>query len=276
MTTDDESYLFLCFGKRYIEDSIDCIETLKHFKDERKVSIVINPEDENFAKSKNIFDHIIPYNIYSDDLIESCKSNFEKFCLLPRLRLPNFLRSRYTIVLDTDILCSYYTDKLWSYFINKKQALIMLGSKNNKIWHWGYWGQICKNLNISPYETHGGLFFIDNSDKKNLENIWNSAIYAFKNYDNLGMLRLYQGGSVDEPCFSYSFSQNNLVPVEFSEVPAMTFSLLSRTEKIPTKNMTEQRQKQIMYDYITFVHMFEKNHTVNFKLLKDKILQYES
>jgi hypothetical protein len=275
MSTNDESYLFFGFGQQYIEDSIDCIETLRHFKDKRKISIVVNPEDENFTKNKRIFDHVISYDIYSDDLFTLCQTNFEKFCLLPRLRLPNFLVSKYTIVLDTDILCSYYTDKLWSYFINKNQSLIMLGSKDNKIWHWGRWGQICDYLGTSPYETHGGLFFIDSSNKNSLQNIWNSAIYAFKNYSDLGMLKLYQNGRVDEPCFSYSFSKNNLVPVEFSEFPAMTFNLEAIRENIPTKNMTEQNQKQIMNDYITFIHMFEKNYTSNFQLLKKKILQYE-
>jgi hypothetical protein len=77
-------------------------------------------------------------------------------------------------------------------------------------------------------------------------------------------------------CFAYSFNKNNLIPIEFSEFPSITFNLQAMIESIPTKNMTENKQKKIMNDYIPFIHMFEKNHTLNFRLLKNKILQHKS
>jgi len=271
----NQEYLLLGFGRQYIDDSIDLIETLKSFKDTRKISIIVNPSDVYYATNKKIFDRIIPFDVSKDELFSLCSTNFEKFCLLPRLRLPKFLSAQYTIVLDTDILCAYYTDYLWNYFIDKNQPLIMIGSKENNDWHWGNWGTITTNLDICSYETHGGLFFIDGSNSSNLFRIWDSAIYAFKNYDKLGMLRRYQGGAVDEPCFSYAFAKNDLIPIEFGEFPSITFNLPSSID-IPTKHMTEDKQKRIMNNYIPFIHMFEKNHTTNFKRLKNKILQHES
>jgi hypothetical protein len=273
MTGNNESYLLLCFGRSYVNDAKDLVDTLKHFNDTRAVNIVVHSEDYDYAYSLGLFSNIITFNIHNHPLYTKCHTKFEKFCLLPRLELYNFLSTDHTIVLDTDILCSYYTDDAWDYLINKNQDLIMLGSKNNPDWHWGYWGSICSRIDIKPQETHGGLFFLKKTPK--LQHIFKDVEYAFVNYDKLGMLRMYQGGAVDEPCFSYAFSKNNLVPINFSEFPIMTFNLKA-PDDIPTKNMTEVQQKTIMNNYIPFIHMFEKNNSLNFKNLKEKILKYES
>jgi hypothetical protein len=177
------------------------------------------------------------------------------------------------MVLDTDILCSYNPDQAWNFLINKKQDLIMLGSKNNPSWHWGHWGEICSKINIKPQETHGGLFFLKKTN--DLKKIFDDARECFLNYDKLGMLRFYQNGAVDEPCFSYAFSRNLLFPVEFSEFPIMTFNL-NLNDNIPTKKMTEERQSRIMQYYIPFIHMFEKNHGENFLAIKEKIIKNAS
>jgi hypothetical protein len=152
----------------------------------------------------------------------------------------------------------------------------MLGSINNPLWHWGHWGRICNSINIKPQETHGGFFFLKKTDR--LPKIFFDAKECFLNYDKLGMLRLYQNGTVDEPCFSYAFSKNDLVPIEFGEFPIMTFNL-NYLSKIPTRNMTEQVQSKIFpdsFNYIPFIHMFEKNHSINFIKLKNKILQLDT
>jgi len=270
---NQKSYLLLSFGRSYINDSKDLIDTLRHFKDNTPVNIVVGSNDYDYAHSCKIFNNVIIFDIYNHPLYPLCNTKFEKFCLLPRLELYNFLTTDYTIVLDTDILCAYYTNKVWDYLINKNQDLIMLGSKNNPAWHWGYWGNICSRIGIKPQETHGGLFFLKKTPK--LQPIFKDVEYAFINYDKLGMLRMYQEGAVDEPCFSYAFSKNSLMPINFSEFSIMTFNLKALDE-IPTKNMTEAQQKTIMNNYIPFIHMFEKNNSLNFKNLKEKILKYES
>lgn len=270
---NDESYLLLCFGRSYIQDAKDLIDTLRHFKDHRNINIVVLPQDYEYAINSRLFHNVISLDIANHPLYDICQTKFEKFCLLPRLELYRFLTTKYTIVLDTDILCAYYTNNVWKYCKSIDQNIIMLGSKNNSTWHWGHWGKICNNLNIKPQETHGGFFFLKKSQE--LEKFFLDAKECFLNYDSFGMLKLYQNGAVDEPCFSYAFDKNNLMPIEFGEFPIMTFNLHYAAE-IPTKNLTEQRQKKTMYDYIPYIHMFEKNNTKNFKSLKEKILSYES
>lgn len=273
---NNQSYLLLCFGKKYINHAKDLVDTLRHFKDNRPINSVVSPEDYDYATSLKLFDKVITYDVTKHHLYSICITNFEKYGLLPRLELYKFVNTDYTMVLDVDILCAYNTDTLWEYLLNKNQTLVMIGSKNNTSWHWGKWGEVCKKNNIKPQETHGGLFFIDNRNPKILKQIFQDAEYCFLNYDQLGLLRYYQGGTVDEPCFAYAFSKNNLIPVEFSEFPSITFNLQAIVDDIPTKNMTESQQNRIMSNYIPFIHMFEKNDTINFKLLKQKILNYES
>lgn len=267
-----ESYLFLAFGRNYIFDCFDFIETKKILGDKRPVDIVVSPEDYSFAISLNSFNNVLSYDVKNDILFDFCSTKFEKYCLLPRLNLFNFLNTQHTIVLDTDILYSFSADKVWDFCKSKKQNILMLGSKNNPLWHWGKWGEICSKIGIKPQETHGGFFFLKKED--NLKKIFEDAKFCFLNYSKLGMLNFYQNGAVDEPCFSYAFSKNFLEPIEFSEFPIMTFNLKGYDE-IPTKKMTETMQSCIMSDYIPFIHMFEKNKGRNFLQIKDKILKNE-
>ena len=270
-----ESYLLLAFGKSYIDDCLDLIQTIRCFGDTRPVNVVVLTKDEEYAHSKKVFDNVIIFEPEQHILYPKCSTKFEKFCLLPRLVLYDFLITDYTIVVDTDVLCSYYTTDVWNFCKNRDQDLIMLGSINNPRWHWGHWGEISSRINIKAQETHGGFFFLKKADK--LQQIFADATECFLNYDKLGMLRLYQDGAVDEPCFSYAFSKNGLIPIEFGEFPIMTFNLGYLSE-IPTRNMTEQCQAKVFpesFSYIPFIHMFEKNQGMNFKLLKQKILQYK-
>jgi hypothetical protein len=266
----NESYLFLAFGKSYISDCLDFVETKNRFNDKRSVNIIVCPEDYDFAVSLNVFNIVHTYDIRSHELFNLCKTNFEKYCLLPRLELYKFLDTEYTIVLDTDILYSFSADKVWDFFINLNQDFIMIGSGHNPHWHWGEWGKICQKNNIDCLETHGGLFFLKKTES--IINIFNTARYCFENYDSLGMHRKYQDGAVDEPCFAYAFAKNNIKPINFSSFPIMTFNL-SYQDEIPTKKLTETMQQTTMDDFIPFIHMFEKNQSYNFLAIKKKILK---
>lgn len=273
--TNNRSYLFLCFGRSYIDDCLDFVTTARHCQDNTPISIVVDPTDKDYALAKNVFSRVITFNVKEDELYHKCDSNFEKFCLLPRLRLPKFIHNQYTIVLDTDMLCAYNTEEIWSILIEKDSPVVMLGSTFNPSWHWGHWGEVCKKNNINPYETHGGLFFIDNTNIDLVLSVFNDARYAFENYDKLGMLKLYQGSAVDEPCFSYAFNKNNITPINFKDACGMTFNI-NQYQPIPTKLLTEKLQYGYLDKHIPFLHMFNenKNQSLNFKNVKQKILKH--
>lgn len=270
-----ESYLLLCFGRTYIIDALDLFDTLRHFNDHRPINIVCLPEDHDFAKKFHQFNNIIIFDPTTDPLYSLCNTKFDKFGLLPKLRIPSFLQTDLTIVLDTDVICAYHTDDLWEYFLNKQQPLVMVGSKHNRSWHWGHWGRICDQIHIKPYETHSGMFFINKTDYSKIIAIWDHAIFAFKNFDKLGFLRFYLGNSVaDEPCFAYAFNKSGIEPAEITEFPIITFDISAFLDNIPTNKLTYNNKIQIMNNYIPFIHMFSKNQSINFQLLKNKILNY--
>lgn len=270
----ESGYLLLGFGKSFIDDAADLVESLRANRDLRCVDIVVRPEDVLYARRLGIFSHVHHYEVTADDLHPLCGTSFEKNCLLPRLRMQRFLRFDHTIVLDTDILNASPAEALWRRLEQTGQPIVMLGSRDNPSWHWGEWEGIALKLGIPCVETHGGLFYLNNSDPKALEAVFSLATQAFIEYDKMGMIRQYQEGAVDEPCFAYAFGKLGLWPLEFGEFPAMTFNIQA-TEPLPTYKMTEECQKRVFDSPIPFIHFFGKNHCPEFIRAKNVICHLE-
>lgn len=271
---EDEGYLLLCFGKKYIKDAADFAETLRHCEDFRPVDIAVGNDDLDFAKINWGYGKIVVFDLENHSLTNRCQNNFEKKCLLPRLNFNKILFRKKTIVVDTDVLCAFKTENLWNFLNKNIQPVVMTGSKCNKKWHWGFWGGICKKINTRPIETHGGFFFFRRESAEDIFLIDSFLKYAedtFLNYDVLGFLRFYQNGAVDEPCFARAFSLMNWNPIEFSEFPIITFNI-NLEEEIPTKNQTAEFQNCKLLSEIPFIHMFDKNQSLNFVRLKEKIM----
>lgn len=274
---EDEGYLLICLGRSYIEDALDFAETLRHCGDFRPIDIVVENKDKEFSFSTWKNGKVIIFNPQDHELAPLCKTTFEEKCLLPRLNFNKFLLREKTIVVDTDVLCASSTDYLWKFLNNCEQPVIMTGSKLNLKWHWGHWGDICKRNEMKPIEAHGGFFFFRKKNEYDLaciKSFLEKAEDSFINYDELGFLRWYQNGAVDEPCFARAFSLMDWSPIEFSEFPIMTFNI-DPEEKIPTKKQTADFQKKNMDSEIPFIHVFQKNKSLNFILLKEKILNTE-
>jgi hypothetical protein len=94
---------------------------------------------------------------------------------------------------------------------------------------------------------------------------------VFYRYDEYKCRRAFRGGRVDEIIFAIAHSYFNMDPVPFDEVPAMTFNY-TPDMVIPSKLQTEGGQNIDLYDYIPFVHMFDKMDGDNFKSLYSKIM----
>jgi len=86
-----EGYLFLCFGRSYVDDCRDLHDTLRKHGDYRPLDVAVFPEDAGYAESLNLFAHVIPYDVKSDPKFLQCNTSFERYCLLPRLRFDQFL-----------------------------------------------------------------------------------------------------------------------------------------------------------------------------------------
>ena len=268
-----QGYILLTLGKRYIDESIYLINTIRKQGDLRPISLIIFKEDEEYCKSKNLFDQYIYFDTSEDNEIWlECKTTFEKYCLYPRLKLNTYLIYDETIILDTDVLCQSSPEPIWIHLSNNiyNNNLITIGNINNPKWHWGYIGEVSEYMNKTVPETHGGFFYINK--KANLKEYFDYCKYVFLNYDKFKCKSLFRNGKVDEIIFAIANAHFNISPIEFSEFPIMTFNY-TPDMIIPSKLQTEGGNSIELNDYIPFIHMFDKLEGINFQDLYRRIME---
>jgi hypothetical protein len=264
-----QGYFLIALGKRYIDECYLLAETLGKQGDKHSVSLLIHPEDEEYAKSKFMFDQLIHFKP-NDDIWKECKTSFEKFCLYPRINFEKYLPYDENIIVDSDVLCQSNTDNLWNYLSNQPLPIKMTGRLDDPNWHWGGIGEVSKAFGKHVPHVHGGFFYL----RKNvfLEQFFSCCRIMFYRYDEFKCKRLFRGGKVDEIIFAIAHANFNLKPMPFDEIPVMTFNYGLDIE-IPSKLQTEGGQNIEMDDYIPFVHMFDKMEGSYFNALYDKIMR---
>jgi hypothetical protein len=263
-----QGYLLLALGKRYIDECVFLAKTLRRQDDWRPISLVINPEDEYYAMSKGDFDKIIYFNPHGE-IWTDCQNNFEKYCLYPRLYFSDYLPYDETIIVDSDVLCQYSTDYIWSYLSNRTSPIAMMGRLYDPNWHWGHIQTVWKSYGKHVPHVHGGFFYLRKDQI--LGEFFQYCRDAFWKYDEYGCKRWYQNGRVDEIIFAIAHSHFNMKPIEFDDFPIMTFNYTPDMQ-IPSKLQTEGGQNIEMNNYIPFVHMFDKMDGSNFQTLYKKIM----
>jgi len=263
-----QGYLLLALGTKYIDECVFLANTIRKQKDFRPISLVIHPSDEAYALSKGIFDQFILFKP-EGEIWADCKTNFEKYCLYPRLILNEYLRYDETIIVDSDELCQFNPDHVWSYLSNRTSPIAMTGRIFDPYWHWGSILEVSNKLNRSVPHVHGGFFYLRKDPFLNI--FFNYCKEVFWKYDELGCKRWYQNGRVDEIIFAIAHASYNMRPIEFDDYPIITFNYTPDIQ-IPSKLQTENNQNIIMANYIPFVHMFDKMHGSNFQALYEKII----
>lgn len=251
-------YLFNAIGKKYVDLSINLLQTLRIFKDDHPASIVILEEDYDFVDELNYFDEIIIFNT-SDLLLRDCETQFEKFGVVPKLRLLNNTPYKECIFLDSDILCIGNTKNMWKFFRSKKQDFNLTGLKYDPDWHVGRCGEISNFLKINVPHAHSGIIYMNNiHTSKLLHKVFQDAIKVFYSYENLNCYPpKFRGGKADEIMFAIAMAWNNLEPLDNYEYPVITFNLPSDCN-LPTKTQTCKMKQVECKKYLAFDHHFEK------------------
>jgi hypothetical protein len=267
--TMSQGYLFITLGQRYIDECNVLVETIRKNGDTRPISLVIHPEDKSYAESFGIYDQFVMFEP-DDQLWKDCETSFEKYCLYPRLRLNNYLVYVETIITDTDVLCQYNTEHIWTYMSNQSYPIRMLGRINDPNWHWGTIQEVSQAYGRHIPHVHGGFFYIRKHPF--LEEFFSYCDEVFYKYDDYKCKRFFRGGRVDEIIFAIAHSHFGIWPVPFDEYPIMAFNYTPEFE-IPSRIQTEGNQNAIMNGYIPFVHMFDKMGGKNFTALYDKIIR---
>ena len=253
-----KGYMFLAFGEKYCVEAINLSKTIRNTGDELPISIVCTTSDVKLLEQSNLFDNIIIHTFDNELYQKDCNTNFEKFCLIPRLLFNTFLVYDETIIVDTDMLCQYNPSHVWDTVSSIDQAVVMTGQNISPDWHFGFNHEVSKNLGKNVPESHGGFFYIK-KHHKDIDTFFKTAIDVYKNYDKYKLKRMFRGGRVDEPIFAIVNALLDYKVMEFGEEAIITFNY-DNTMELPSKYQTFGRFKDSnpteLKNYIPFVHMF--------------------
>jgi hypothetical protein len=277
-------YFQIGLGKKYIDESCAFIWSLRQFKDNYPVSILVKKEDFDYAFSKNVFDNVIVLD-ENDPLFGLCGNNHDKYCIFPRVSMLKYVPYSECIVIDTDVFCTHSPDKAWESFRDKGQPFNCIGMYNDPAFHWSNINKINKKLETNIPCVHGGVFYLNkNFGKEDLETFFLHVLYAFLNYDNLGFVRAFEerefdrktdkGAMTDEIMFGYAMSKMKLTLLDFSLHSVMTFEIdnyLINEMTFPNHRQTHKEycllcaklgkdKPIIMPDPIPFVHIYGYGH----------------
>ena len=235
-------YFLLTLGELYIDEAVQFTQSLRRFKDNRPVSILVKEGQEEYAQNKGVFDKVL--TLEEGTLYKLVDKPFEKYCLLPRLEILKYLPYREAIVIDTDVICIHDPENLWRIFRDKGQPFNCTGSYYDPSYHWEKIDQINEKLKMNIQAVHGGLFYINKQfGERELEQFFLYFMYAFVHYDELGFKRALDNSRddsglsmTDEILIGYAMSKMNFKILDFSLYPSITFEMygyLADKMKIP-------------------------------------------
>lgn len=269
----EEGYFLIALGERYIDECCNLAITLKKQKDERPIALLIHKKDLNYAQEKKIFDEFIFFepNI-NCNLWKLCKNYFEKYCLYPRFHLNDYIPYKYSITVDSDVLCQYSPNQIWNFLKYKKNPIQMIGRKKDLNWQCGKLQQVIDAVGSHIPHVHGGFIYLKNNSSE-LKNFFDYLKNIAFKYDEYRCPRGYAtpDGMVDEILFAIAHSHFNLQPIDFDEFPIMTFNY-SSSITIPSTLQTENNQNINMQTPIPFIHMFDKINGKNYQSIFKKII----
>lgn len=229
---------------------------------------MVHPSDIDYATNLELFDRLIPFDP-NDTLWKDCNTSFEKYCLYPRINLEKYLPYDENIIVDSDVLCQYNPESLWKYVSNQPKSIVMVGRYTDNNWHWGYITEVSRHYGKHVPHVHGGFFYIRKSEFTN--QFFEYSRVVFYKYDEYGCKKMFRGGKVDEIIFAITHSNFDMIPLEFDDIPVMTFNY-NTSVRIPSKLQTEGNQNVELTDYIPFVHMFDKMEGSLYKSLYQRIM----
>lgn len=215
---DNESYVVIAYGHKYVEQANNLIKSIKKFDQIRKCILISN------IKKNELFDEII--DIENEFVHEA--NNHNKYCVLARLFAPKYIKScERFIMIDTDIVCLNDPEFMWKSLASTNNCFNCVGGRDHKVWHWNNITNINDKLGMTLNPMHGGVIYFDRSHP-NFDKYMENLIFGLENYDKLGFKRLFRNNAMtDEIIFSYANSKLGITPLDFVDYPIVSFCLRS-------------------------------------------------
>ena len=224
--SEDEGYVIIAYGKKYLDQAICLVKSIKLFDRKRKYILVSNLTSSEFDENIDISHEFI----YETD-------NHNKYCILARIMTPKYVNLHRFLMIDTDILCLNDINYIWNIFNKSENCFNCIGGRDGSKWHWGHIDSINNTLKMNMKPMHGGLIYFDKSHK-DFSKYFNYLMEAYEKYDNFGFKRMFRNNSMtDEILFSYASDKLNISPHDYIEYPFVSFCLsdnIDMHEKIVT------------------------------------------
>lgn len=263
-----QGYFLIALGEQYVNESVILTQTIRRQGDNRPISLLVDSRSNDYARSTELFDQYIMFEPQGD-IWDQSTTNFEKYCLYPRIHFDKTIPYDETIIVDTDVLCQHNADALWETLSSRQNSVQMYGRYNDSTWHWGTIKEVSQAYGCHVPHVHGGFFYLRRHGF--LTEFFDYCREVFHKYDEYKCKRYFRGGRVDEIIFAIAHAKFGMKPIEFDSIPGMTFNYTPDIE-IPSRLQTEGNQNIELDDYIPFVHMFDKMTGYNFKQLYHKIM----
>ena len=250
-----QGYILIGLGEKYVEEAAMCAKSIKKF-DSRPINVLVLPEHIELAKSKEVFDDITEFKAVSK-FYKYCQPGFEQYGTYPKINLIHYCRYTENIFVDTDVICQYNPDELWKFANSRQEPVMMMGTKEDHHWHWGFIDEVSAKFGKPVPHIHGGFLYF----RKTAFEFFEFCDMIAYRYDELGCKRMFRGGMCDEIIFALAHSHFNYSPIEFDDHPIMTFNY-DEEIKLPSKLQTHNNKE--LKDYIPFVHMYDRDKIESF------------
>jgi hypothetical protein len=253
-----EGYIFMGFGKKYVDECRCAVDMLNVFDKKRPKAILTNTKDAPYAKSLNVFDDVVVIDFDKEPLLKSEKNPHNLYCVIPRILMPKYLPYEKTLALDSDIVTLYNPEQVWDFMNSKNQAFVCCGYEYEKCWHWGKIDGVISKLGKKIPSIHGGVLFF-NMKHPDMEQFSNDCLEICENYDTYGCQRIFRGGMTDEVIFAIAMAKQDYLPLHYVEYPIVSFNLppnISIPFNFHTRNGLDRATYEATQLPIIFNHIF--------------------
>ena len=264
-----QGYLFVALGERYVRECYNLCLTIRKQNDERPMSILTGAADVAYAESLDIFDQVIALRT-EGPVWDNCTSDFERYCLYPRITLNQYLVYDETITTDTDMLCQYSTEHVWSFCSNRTFPITAVGMPYDPSWHWNTIADVWQAFGKHVPHVNGGFKYIRKGEFT--DSYYKFCEHAFWNYDSFGCKRWFRNSRSEEMIFALAHAEAQMMPVDFREFPIETFDYTPQ-DTIPSKMQYEGSNPFMLAGYPPFVHMPDKIEGENYQWLLKTIME---
>jgi hypothetical protein len=219
-----EGYIFMGFGKRYVDECRFAVDMLNVFDKTRPKAILTNTVDEEYARSLGVFDDIVVIDFEQEPLLAKEENPHNLYCVIPRILMPKYLPYDKTLALDSDIVTMSDPSHVWEFLNSKDQAFVCCGYEYEQDWHWAKIDEVIEKLGTTVPSIHGGVLCFDMAHS-GMKQFAADCIEICENYDEYGCHRLFRGGMTDEVIFAIAMAKQDYKPLHYVDYPIVSFNL---------------------------------------------------